>query len=139
MPINSRSKGAVGERELVQRLNDSGMMARRTAQYCGNTGDAADIAVDGLTLHVEVKRCERLPWKRTLAQVERDSKSNGGRWIIAHRQNGMRTWLIVQTLEQWVDDSIAAQRARAHRTEVMRKAIDGTIPTHSEPSPPGEV
>lgn len=52
---NSKQKGARAEREVAKILRDHGFAdARRTAQYCGNTGDAAD--VDGLPgFHIEVK------------------------------------------------------------------------------------
>ena len=40
--INSREKGARFERELARTFRDYGYTgSRRTAQYCGNTGDAA--------------------------------------------------------------------------------------------------
>lgn len=42
MPINSKQKGARFERQLASRLREYGYPARRTAQYCGNTGDASE-------------------------------------------------------------------------------------------------
>lgn len=42
--INSREKGARFERELARTFRDYGYTgSRRTAQYCGNTGDASDV------------------------------------------------------------------------------------------------
>lgn len=41
--INSKQKGARFERLLASRFREYGFDARRTAQYCGNSGDAADV------------------------------------------------------------------------------------------------
>ena len=55
--INSKDKGARNEREIANILKDHGYDARRTAQYCGNTGDASDVVgLDGF--HIEVKHQE---------------------------------------------------------------------------------
>ena len=43
MAVNSKQKGARFERLLASRLREHGYDTRRTAQYCGNTGDAADV------------------------------------------------------------------------------------------------
>jgi len=71
--MNSRQKGKRGELEAAAFLRDIGFpQVRRTAQYCGNTGQADDlIGVDGL--HIEVKRCEQLRIPEWLAQAEHDS------------------------------------------------------------------
>lgn len=47
MPVNSKQKGARFERLLASKFREYGYDARRTAQYCGNTGDASDVV--GLT------------------------------------------------------------------------------------------
>lgn len=127
MPINSRNKGAVGERELVQILNDRGMLCRRTVQYCGASGEAADIVCEGLGCHVEVKRTEKLKWRQTLDQVKRDSK--GKPWVIMHRQSNMR-WVVIMDLEHWIRDSRSAESALAARKAIIDRVgaeIDGTI------------
>ena len=44
MAVNSRSKGKMGEREIALLMRECGYTnARRSAQYCGNTGDAPDV------------------------------------------------------------------------------------------------
>ena len=59
MAINSKQKGARFGRDLARKLREYGYEARRTAQYCGNTGDASDVV--GLPyLHIEAKHVERL-------------------------------------------------------------------------------
>lgn len=56
MPVNSKQKGARFERYLASIFREFGYnKARRTAQYCGNTGDASDVV--GLPyIHVEAKK-----------------------------------------------------------------------------------
>lgn len=116
-----RRKGAVGERELVQELNNRGLLCRRTAQYCGKAGTAADIVCEGLGLHCEVKRTERLELGKAIEQVKRDSK--GRPWAIFHRSNG-RPWVVIMSLDHWVEDSVQAHNARALR----RDRIDAVEP-----------
>ena len=48
MPINSRAKGADGEREIASILRDYGYDARRGQQYCGANGDADVTGLPGI-------------------------------------------------------------------------------------------
>ena len=114
-----RRKGAVGEREVCQVLSDLGMLARRTAQYCGRSGDAADIHVEGLGVHCEVKRTEKLRLYDAIEQASRDSKRS--HFIVLHRQSN-KPWVVIQLLEHWVEDSMAAQGAVAHRQDIIDRA-----------------
>lgn len=41
--MNSKRKGKEGELRLVHFLREQGYECRRTAQYCGKTGEAADV------------------------------------------------------------------------------------------------
>jgi Holliday junction resolvase len=125
--MNSRSKGARGELELADQLNRLGFLTRRSVQYCGNTGDAADLVVVNFDPHVEVKRTERVRLREWLEQVEVDSK--GRPWLIFHRGNRME-WLVIQTLDQWNSDSKSAQAAR---DEVTRRQAQFTEATHADP------
>lgn len=61
--INSKDKGARFERQLAGLFRDYGYSgARRTAQYCGNTGDASDVV--GLPgIHVEAKHQEKIDYE----------------------------------------------------------------------------
>ena len=38
--VNSKRKGADGEREFANLCKEHGFDVRRTQQYCGNTGDS---------------------------------------------------------------------------------------------------
>ena len=76
MPINSKAKGKRFELELARKFREHGYdEARRTAQFCGNTGEAADVV--GLPyLHIEAKRVERLNIYDAMAQAKHDAKAS---------------------------------------------------------------
>lgn len=66
-----RTKGKRGELEVAKLLRDYGFEGRRTAQYAGNTGEAADvIGIPGI--HIEVKRQEVIRIHDWMKQAERD-------------------------------------------------------------------
>ena len=75
LPVNSKQKGARFERQLASKFREHGYEARRTAQYCGNTGEAADVV--GLPgLHVEAKHQETMRLYDWMAQAKRDAKGH---------------------------------------------------------------
>lgn len=71
--MNSREKGAAGERELAGILKKYGYDCRRGQQYCGINGDADVIGIPGL--HIECKRVEKLNIDDALEQSIRDAKN----------------------------------------------------------------
>lgn len=88
MAVNSKQKGARFERELAGRLREYGYDTRRTAQYCGNTGDASDVV--GLPgLHIEAKRQEKMYLYDWMAQAKLDAAAGGKNALPAvfHRKN----------------------------------------------------
>lgn len=89
MAVNSKQKGARFERELASRLREYGYTdARRTAQYCGNTGDAADVT-NLPYIHIEAKHVERLNIHDAMSQAIRDAE-NGGKGLLPavfHKKN----------------------------------------------------
>jgi len=87
MAVNSKQKGARFERELASKFRDYGYEdSRRTAQYCGNTGDASDVV--GLPgIHVEAKHQERMSLYDWMDQAKRDSKGTGNLPVVFHRKN----------------------------------------------------
>lgn len=98
----SRTKGAAGERELAACLRDYGFDCRRTAQYCGKTGDASDVV--GLPgIHIECKRVERFLLYPSLEQAKRDAEAakNGDVPVVFHRQNG-KPWVCVLELNEFM-------------------------------------
>lgn len=71
MSINSKKKGAKGERELASKLREYGYSCRRRQQYNGLEGED----VVGLDyIHCEVKRVEALNLDGAMEQAKRDSK-----------------------------------------------------------------
>lgn len=86
--VNSRDKGARFERELASRLREYGYDAHRSAQYCGNTGAAADVT--GLPgIHIEAKHCEKMQLYDWISQAICDAAAAGKEEIPAvfHRKN----------------------------------------------------
>ncbi len=101
--INSRQKGARFERLLASRFREYGYEARRTAQYCGNTGDASDVI--GLPgIHVEAKHQERMSLYEWMAQAKRDAEAGGGNRLPAvfHKKNNAEI-LVTMELEDWMN------------------------------------
>lgn len=97
----SRDKGARYERELATQLKSYGYEARRTAQHCGNTGDAADvIGLDGI--HIEAKHQERVQIYDWMAQAKRDSAKSGNKPAVFFRKNNCET-LVCMRLDDWME------------------------------------
>lgn len=94
--MNSRAKGKRGELEFARLCRDHGYDCRRTAQYCGNTGEASDVV--GLPgIHCEVKRVERLDILAAVSQAKRDAKA-GELPVVFHRKNNCE-WLATMPVE----------------------------------------
>lgn len=98
MSINSRSKGAKGERELAKILREYGYPCRRGQQYSGANGDADVVGLPNI--HIEVKRMERLEIYSAIAQAVRDAK-NDEKPAVFHRKNECE-WLVTMRLEDWM-------------------------------------
>lgn len=72
----SREKGKRGERWLANYLKERGYDARRSAQFCGKTGDAADVV--GLEhIWLEVKFQEKIQIRPWYEQAKRDAEASG--------------------------------------------------------------
>lgn len=87
MAVNSKQKGARFERKLASRFRDYGYNnARRTAQYCGNTGEASDVI--GLPgLHIEAKHQEKMQLYNWIAQAKRDATGKDEIPVVFHKKN----------------------------------------------------
>lgn len=99
--VNSKQKGARFERHLASRFREYGYDARRTAQYCGNTGDASDVV--GLPgIHVEAKHAEQMRLYEWIAQAKRDAAAGGGNALPAvfHKKNHANV-LVTMELDDW--------------------------------------
>ena len=104
MAVNSKQKGARFERTLASKFREYGYdNARRTAQYCGNTGDASDVG--GLPgIHVEAKHQERMSLYEWMAQAKRDAEASGKKVLPAvfHKKNNAEI-LVTMTLDDWIN------------------------------------
>ncbi|RDU22867.1 PDDEXK family nuclease [Anaerosacchariphilus polymeriproducens] len=96
--MNSKQKGARGERELSSKLKEHGYDCRRGQQYCGSNGDADVIGLPNI--HIECKRVERLNIYDAIAQAKADAK-NGDMPTVFHRKDRCE-WLVTMTLDDWM-------------------------------------
>jgi Holliday junction resolvase len=105
MPINSKQKGAKGERELAKVLTEYGYpQVRRSQQYCGSNGDADLVGL--LNIHIECKRVEKLNMYDAIDQAKHDSGKNIMRKgyplpAVFHRKND-HEWLVTMCLDDWM-------------------------------------
>lgn len=97
--INSRQKGAQGERDLARRLREYGYKARRGQQYSGLAGDSDVVGVPGL--HIECKRTERLQLYQAMSQAKRDAKENKIP-VVMHRRNHC-DWVAILEIDDFMD------------------------------------
>lgn len=101
--IRSKAKGARFERQLAGIFRDYGYDARRTAQYCGNTGDASDVV--GLPgLHIEAKHQEKMYLYDWMAQAKHDAEAGGKGDLPAvfHKKNNAEI-LVTMTLDDFMN------------------------------------
>lgn len=96
--MNSRRKGAAGERELAAELRKHGYDVRRGQQYCGANGDADVVGLPGL--HIECKRVERLDLYGAMEQSKADAREVDIP-VVMHRRNG-RQWLVTLGLDDFI-------------------------------------
>ena len=97
--MNSKKKGKTGELEFSRLCRSEGYETHRTAQYCGNTGEAADI--QGLPyVHVEIKRVEKLNIHEAMRQSIHDAHTSAAIPIVAHRRNNDE-WLVTMRATDW--------------------------------------
>lgn len=97
--MNSRNKGAAGERELAGILREYGFDARRGQQFCGINGDADVLGLTGY--HIECKRVEKLNIDNAMEQSVRDSR-DGEIPIVCHRKN-RKEWLVTIRLKDFME------------------------------------
>lgn len=96
--MNSRQKGAAGERELAKALRSHGFETRRGQQYCGSNGDADVVGLPGV--HIECKRGERLNLEDAMAQSRADARP-GEIPVVMHRKNNCK-WLVTLSLDDFM-------------------------------------
>ena len=115
--INSRAKGAAGERELAGYLREQGWQkARRTQQYAGNPeGGSGDVVCENFPFHIEGKRCQALKPEEWMAQAKRDCPA-GKIPAVFFRRNGRKEWLVVLSADDVCE--LARQLAPAREIKI---------------------
>lgn len=106
MPINSRKKGAVGERQLAKKLREYGYEARRGQQYAGANGDP-DVVTNMGDIHIEVKYCAQghgstYDW---IEQAKRDSKETEIAAVFhkkVSKEYRGNEWLVTMTIDDFM-------------------------------------
>jgi hypothetical protein len=111
MGLGSRTKGARGELEAAEALSRIGLECSRTAQRTGKTG-LADLECAECSLHVEVKRTERLNPYVFLDQAIADSTRTKRTPLVVMRSS-YKPWLILARLDDLpaiVEEFLRARR-----------------------------
>ena len=120
--MNSKQKGASGERELAKLLRSQGYEdARRGVQYNGMYGDADIVGVKGL--HIECKRAEAVRDEVFLQQAERDSRA-GDVPVVMYRRNGEQWKALMRQdffMAIWSELSDSQKRNIKNKTKFFKK------------------
>ena len=109
----SREKGKRFERQLAAYFRDKGYDTHRSAQFCGKTGQAADVI--GLPIiHIEAKHCEAMRLYDWMEQAVRDSEAAGdGLPTVIHKKNNADI-LVTMRLDDWMT---IYERGKGHGEE----------------------
>jgi len=104
--LNSRSKGARGERELAAKLREMGFGEARRGQQFSGSEDSPDVkAIEGI--HIECKRVETLNIHKAMAQAVGDAggntpcvihKRNRGEWMVTLRLDDLDQFIVAWML-----------------------------------------
>ena len=113
----SRQKGKRGEREAAAELGAIlGVTARRGVQYQGGP-DSPDVVLEGVPIHVEAKRTERLSLWAAIEQAKADAPT-GSVPLVWHKANRRESVVIVETAR--LGELVAC----------VRKALENKCETH---------
>ena len=98
----SRDKGKRFERDIASFFKAYGITAKRTAQYCGKTGQAGDVeGVPGV--HIECKAVEKLNLEAAYQQSVRDAEAaDKGQYPIVIHKRSRRPAMVTMALEDWI-------------------------------------
>jgi len=119
--INSRQKGARGERQWRDELRANGYEARRGQQFSGSP-DSPDVVCLALPwAHFEVKAVEQLDIEAAMAQARRDSA--GKIPVVAHRRN-FSPWLVTLEADWLFDAATGFLGGNCHFCERVGKRIN---------------
>lgn len=100
--INSRAKGARGERLWRDVLREAGYTSARRGQQFSGSSDSPDVKCDDLPeVHWEVKCVENLNLRTAMEQATRDA-GEGQIPIVAHKKNN-QPWLITLPANEFIE------------------------------------
>lgn len=116
----SKAKGKRGEREAAAELGELlGVQARRGVQYQGGP-DSPDVVLEGVAIHVEAKRTEKLALWPAIDQAVSDAP-DGSVPVVWHRPNRRESVVIVRTCDLV---RLAAAVAEARKTKAVSLLTD---------------
>lgn len=104
MTINSRDKGARGERELAQALRLHGFVNAERGQQHSGSPDSPDIKNAIRDVHIECKRVEKLNLDAAMTQSSKDAGENIP--VVMHRKNNTE-WKVTVSLCNLIEFSMA--------------------------------
>ena len=96
--MNSRRKGADGERELANKLREYGYDTHRGVQYKGFPDSPDVVGIEGF--HIECKRVEQLNIDKAMQQSVRDAGDNVP--LVIHRKN-REEWKVTMRLDDFIE------------------------------------
>lgn len=110
--INSRQKGARGERLVRDIFISHGFGARRGQQFAGGP-DSPDVIIPDLPwLHVESKFVENLDLNKAVEQSERDGE---GKFSVVFSKKKNKDWLVTMTVEAFFEVLTKAHDYEQHQ------------------------
>ena len=94
---SAHTKGAAGEREVVDILSEAGYPVHR----CPHSGALSWMKGDivGTEYVIECKRCEQTRLNDWVKQAE--EQAAGKPWLLMHRRS-RQEWLVTMPLDQWI-------------------------------------
>ena len=130
--INSRAKGAKGERLFRDICREHGFDdARRGQQYCGANGDADVVGLPNI--HIECKFVQNLNFHKAMEQSINDAKGNEMPIVASKRK--YEPWLITMRVDDWFElyeswintkDGVMANERRNKSYTNAEKILQGT-------------
>ena len=96
--VNSRQKGARGERLWASKCREEGYDARRGQQFAGGTDSPDVICEDLAAFHFEVKNVERFNAWNAMHQAMDDAGEKMP--VVAYKRNH-HGWLVVMRADDW--------------------------------------
>lgn len=101
MTINSRSKGARGERLWRDVLREAGFQTAARGQQFSGSPDSPDVKCDDLpNVHFEVKFVESLNVEKAVQQAIRDAGDKIP--VVAHKRSRTE-WLVTMRASDWLE------------------------------------